>query len=146
MRGVSVETKAGRQALLGSVVVDATGDLDVAARAGAPCVHGAYIVTTVFRLGGVDTEAALHFAEEHPEESAELDRQARRLVGGAWDLWWLKTPLPGVVWCNCPHLAGYDALRVEDLTAAELEGRRRIAALLAFAPAQPAGFQLAHLV
>ena len=32
--GVIVETKAGRQALLGSVVIDATGDLDVAARAG----------------------------------------------------------------------------------------------------------------
>ena len=36
MRGVLVETKAGRQALLGGVVIDATGDLDVAARAGAP--------------------------------------------------------------------------------------------------------------
>jgi FAD dependent oxidoreductase len=146
MRGVIVETKAGRQALLGRVVIDATGDLDVASRAGAPHVQGSYIVTTVFRLGGVDTEAALRFEAEHPEELAELDRQARALLVGSWDMWWLKTPLPGVVWCNCPHLPGYDAVKVEDLTAAELEGRRRIAALVAFARAHLPGFERCYLV
>jgi hypothetical protein len=36
LRGVIVENKSGRQALLGEVTVDATGDADVAARAGAP--------------------------------------------------------------------------------------------------------------
>lgn len=36
LRGVIVENKSGRQALLGQVTVDATGDGDVAARAGAP--------------------------------------------------------------------------------------------------------------
>ena len=146
MRGVIVETKSGRQALLGTVVIDATGDLDVASRAGAPCAHGSYIVTTVFRLGGVDTEAALRFEHEHPAEFTELDRQARRLIGGSWDMWWLKTPLPGIVWCNCPHLPGYDAVKVEDLTAAELEGRRRIAGLVAFARAHLPGFEHSHLV
>jgi FAD dependent oxidoreductase len=146
VRGVVVETKAGRQALLAEVVVDATGDLDVAARAGAPHVVGAYMVTTVFRLGNVDTDAALRFEYEHPEEFAVLDRQAKRLLGGAWDFWWLKTPLPGVVWCNCPHMTGHDALRVEDMTAAELEGRRRIASLLAFARAELPGFAHCYLV
>jgi len=34
-------------------VIDATGDLDVAATAGAAFAHGSYILTTVFRLGGV---------------------------------------------------------------------------------------------
>ncbi len=36
LRGVLVENKSGRQALLAKVVVDASGDGDVAARAGAP--------------------------------------------------------------------------------------------------------------
>ena len=36
LRGVIVENKSGRQALLARVVVDASGDADVAARAGAP--------------------------------------------------------------------------------------------------------------
>ena len=36
LRGVIVENKSGRQALMASVVVDASGDADVAARAGVP--------------------------------------------------------------------------------------------------------------
>lgn len=36
LRGVIVENKSGRQALLAKVVIDASGDGDVAARAGAP--------------------------------------------------------------------------------------------------------------
>ena len=126
IKGVVCETKAGREAILGEVVIDATGDLDVAASAGAPFIDGAYIVTTVFRLGGVDTDAAERFEHEEPEAFAALDREAKRIIGGSWDHWWLKTPLPGVVWCNCPHMAGLDGLKVEDLTRAEFEGRKRI--------------------
>src|SRR5690606_32957039 len=61
VKGVICESKAGRQAILGKVVVDATGDLDVAASAGAAHSHGSFIVTTVFRLGGVDTVEAERF-------------------------------------------------------------------------------------
>jgi hypothetical protein len=146
IRGAVVETKSGRQALRAEIVIDATGDLDVASRAGAPYSSGSYMVTTVFRLGDVDTDAALRFEHEHPGEFAELDRQAKRLLGGAWDMWWLRTPLPGIVWCNCPHLIGYDAVKVEDMTAATLEGRRRITALVAFARAHLPGFERCYLL
>jgi hypothetical protein len=146
IRGVIAESKEGRQAVLGDVVVDATGDLDVAASAGAPCTAGSYIVTTVFRLGNVDTEAAERFEYEEPAAFAVLDREAKRIIGGSWDKWWLKTPLTGVVWCNCPHMTGYDALRVEDMTAAELEGRRRIASVIAFARAELPGFARCQLI
>src|SRR5262245_52436919 len=54
IRGVVCETKAGREALMGDIVIDTTGDLDVAASAGAKFIEGAYIVTTVFRLGNVN--------------------------------------------------------------------------------------------
>ena len=66
IKGVVCESKSGRQAIMGEIVVDATGDLDVAASAGAPFSHGSYIVTTVFRLGGVDIEAAERFEYEQP--------------------------------------------------------------------------------
>jgi len=144
--GVVCETKAGPQAVLGTVVIDATGDLDVAASAGAPFVHGSYIITTVFRLGGVDTEEAERFRFEEPERFHELDRQAKRVIGGAWDQWWLKTPLPGVVWCNCPHMAGFDGIKVEDLTRADFEGRKRIYALLDFARRNLPGFAGCYVV
>jgi len=85
IKGVIVESKEGRQAIRARIVVDATGDLDVAASAGAPFIEGAYIVTTVFRLGGVDVAEAERFEYEEPEAFKAIDREAkeadRRLVG-----------------------------------------------------------------
>ena len=144
--GVIVETKEGAQAIRARAVIDATGDLDVAASAGAAYEEGAYIVTTVSRIGGVDTEAAERFEHEEPERFAALDRQARRLIGGSWQHWWLKTPLPGIVWCNCPHMTGFDGMKVADLTAAEFEGRRRMQGLLDFARENMPGFSQAYFV
>jgi FAD-dependent oxidoreductase family protein len=141
IRGVICESKEGRQAVLGETVVDATGDLDVAASAGAPCTAGTYIVTTVFRLGNVDTDAAERFEYEDAAAFAALDREAKRIIGGSWDKWWLKTPLPGIVWCNCPHMTGYDGLKVADLTRADMAGRQRIEKLVAFLRAKMPGFE-----
>ncbi len=50
VKGVIRDTKSGREAVLGKVVIDATGDSRRGASAGAPHVGGNYIVTTVFRL------------------------------------------------------------------------------------------------
>ena len=144
--GVVCETKSGPQAVLGDVVIDASGDADVAASAGAPFVEGSYMVTTVFRLGNVDTEAAERFEHSEPAECHEVNRAARRILGGSWAQWWLKTPLPGVVWCNCPHMSGYDGLSVEDLTAADREGRQRIAGLLEYVRKHYPGFEKAVVI
>ncbi len=146
VKGVIAQTKTGRQAILGDVVVDATGDLDVAAGGGAEFQTGQYIVTTVFRIANVDTDEAERFQFEHPKEYNKLDREARRIIGGAWEMWWLKTPIPGVVWCNCPHMPGYDGLTVEDNTNAEYEGRRRMMALFDYAKKNLPGFQNASML
>jgi hypothetical protein len=146
IKGVISETKEGRQAVLGDVVIDTTGDLDVAASAGAPFQEGSYILTTVSRWGGVDTDAAERFQFEEPERFAKLDHEAKRLIGGCWNYWWLKTPLPGIVWLNCPHMPKLDGLKVDDLTKAELEGRGRIERLLDFARKNFPGFEKAFVV
>lgn len=143
---VVCQTKLGRQAIRAKMVVDASGDLDVAASAGASFLTGQYIVTTVFRLCGVDTEAAIAFEFDNPEAYKDLDRQARRIIGGAWGMWWLKTPLPGIVWCNCPHMPGFDGLSPEDMVAAEIQGRDRMMALLEFARANLPGFENAKML
>jgi glycine/D-amino acid oxidase-like deaminating enzyme len=146
VRGAIVETKAGRQAILGRVVIDATGDGDVFGSAGAPSVHGSYIMTLVHRLADVDTEAAIQFERDDPAASQQLDREVKRLLGGSWDMWWLLTPRPGVVWCNCPHIAGYDGLNPEHLTHIELEGRRRFMKVIEFVRAHLPGFQRAYIL
>ena len=144
--GVVCESKSGPQAILGSVVIDTTGDLDVAASAGAPHTGGNYIMTTVFRLGGVDCDAAERFEREEPQAYSALDRQIKKVLGGSWGLWWLKTPLPGIVWCNCPHMAGLDGQKVEDLTRAEVQGRKHIHALVDFVRGRLPGFEKCYVV
>lgn len=144
--GVVVESKEGRHALLGKVIIDATGDLDVAASAGADHDVGSFILTTVSRMGGVDTETAERFQFEEPEKFDEIDAVAKKIIGGSWNFWWLKTPLPGIVWLNCPHMTGLDGLSVDDLVKAEIEGRRRIHELLAYVRANMPGFEKAFIV
>ena len=146
IEGVVCDTKGGREAVLGKIVIDATGDLDVASRAGAPFVGGSYFLTTVFRLGGVDTDAAERFEYQERAEFLKLDKRAKRILGGSWEKWWLKTPLPGIVWCNCPHMTDYDGAKVEDLTSATSEGRSRINALLEFVQKNMPGFEKCYLV
>jgi hypothetical protein len=144
--GVICETKEGRQAIMGDVVIDATGDLDVAAAAGSPFTHGSYMLTTVFRLGGVDADTAERFRWEEPAKFAELDKQAKKIIGGSWDRWWLRTPLPGVVWCNCPHMVGLDGISVADTTKADFEGRKRIYAMVDFIRANMPGFAGCYVI
>jgi hypothetical protein len=146
MAGIVCETNDDRQAIRGKVVIDCSGDLVVASRAGAPFVGGSYFLTTVFRLGGVDTEAADAFEYEEPSRFAEVDKRAKEILGGSWDKWWLKTPLPGIVWCNCPHMRGYDGAKVEDLTSAQLEGRKRIDELYAYVRESHPGFEKSYIV
>lgn len=143
---VITHSKDGFSAISGKVFVDATGDLDVASSAGASYIDGSYILTTVSRIGGVDLDEAERFEFEEPEKFKEVDAKAKKIIGSSWDQWWLKTPLPGVVWCNCPHMTGFDGLTAEGLTSAEVEGRRRMHELLEFVRAEMPGFADAYFV
>ncbi len=146
LQGVIVETKAGRQAVLGRVVIDTTGDGDVFASAGAPFVHGRYMLSLVHRLAAVDVERAVRFEREHPEEARALNTEVKRIIGGSWDLWWLRTPREGVVWCNCPHIHSLDGLSVEDLTHLEEEARARFARAAAWLRGHMPGFEHAYIL
>jgi hypothetical protein len=146
VKGVICQTKMGRQAIMGDIVIDTTGDCDVAGSAGADFSQGQYIVTTVFRLANVDTDEAIRFEYEEPEEFARINREARRIIGGAWEMWWLKTPIPGVVWCNCPHMPNYDGISVEDLTRAEYEGRKRMMGLYEYVRENLPGFENSNML
>ncbi|MGW6747216.1 FAD-dependent oxidoreductase [Streptomyces sp. NPDC055006] len=146
VKGVVCETKSGPQAVMGDVVIDTTGDIDVASRAGASYAQDNYLVTLVFRLGGVDTATAERFEQENPREARAINRKIKRLLGGAWELWWLKTPVPGVVWCNAPHLTGFDGTDPVSLTEAEFEARARIGAVLDSIKSDLPGFKNAYLL
>jgi hypothetical protein len=95
VRGVIVENKSGRTAIRAGVVVDATGDADVAARAGAPFDYDqmpftwpskdrGHAVTNmigsigrhdtfVWRLGGVDLRQTYQYILENPRDMGGRD-------------------------------------------------------------------------
>lgn len=144
--GIVVETPDGRQAIRARVVVDTSGDAAVAAAAGGEMIQGRYFVTLVHRYANVDTDRALQFETEHPKEAAALNREVKRMLGGSWEFWWLLTPRQGIVWCNCPHMTGYDTTSVEDLTEAQFEARERIQTTCEFVRSNIPGFEQAFLL
>ena len=73
IRGVIIEGKAGREALLSKVIIEATGDGDVAAFAGVPFHKGRQDskmrpVTLIFRVGNIDLEKLIEYAKSHPDQ------------------------------------------------------------------------------
>lgn len=88
VRGVVVENKSGRQIILGKIIVDSTGDLDVCANAGAPyeIVSKEEISATSchFTMGGVDMEKFIKYWKAHPETHAGTENP------------WLPDPDPSI--------------------------------------------------
>ncbi|MBW1996237.1 MAG: FAD-dependent oxidoreductase, partial [Deltaproteobacteria bacterium] len=60
LNGIIMENKAGRQAVWARMVVDATGDADVAALAGAPFRLVKKPMTMMFNMVGVDVTRAMN--------------------------------------------------------------------------------------
>ncbi|MHC4401794.1 MAG: FAD-dependent oxidoreductase [Planctomycetota bacterium] len=108
VRGAVFESKSGRQAILAKMVVDATGDGDVFAAAGAEYEHIRFHVGLVCRIGNLD---------KVDQARAKEAKRPRRL--GA------PTPIEGVNWVNM-HGPDGDALDVADLTQMEINHRRQI--------------------
>ena len=75
IRGVIVESKAGREAILASQVIDASGDADVAHRAGAPThMHPKaemMSVSVMFSICGVDKARFIDAVKADPQTYAD---------------------------------------------------------------------------
>lgn len=132
--GVIVDSKSGRQAYMAKTIIDATGDADICARAGARFEkgdeNGAMMgVTLVFNMGGVDTEAYSAYLETDPRlEKALLKAE---LEGDAVNRDDKYTSIhlgmrPNSLFMNSVRVRNIDGTKVEDLTRAELEGRVRV--------------------
>ncbi len=79
VRGVVIQNKSGRQVVLARTVVDATGDADIAASAGAEYILGREKdqkmrpMTVLFRIGGVDVRKTVEYCRSCPEGSFNPD-------------------------------------------------------------------------
>lgn len=126
VQGVIFESKSGRQAILGKVVIDATGDGDLLTSAGAafdrridPSLRIA-TVAVVFRLGNVDTAVHDAFKRDNPKQYQELMDSLVK-VGGFPAA--QRSSRDDVLWVS-NWVRGLDILKVEDLTRAEVKIRK----------------------
>lgn len=82
--GILTESKAGREAILAERVIDATGDADVAARAGAPTnkppIEKLMAASVMFHVAGVDKKKFLDGVKANPQTYADW------AGGGEWEL------------------------------------------------------------
>lgn len=146
IRSVVLEDKSGRHAVSGKMFVDATGDADVAAAAGAPFSYDRHPwgINIGFRFGGVDVGRERLFRDERPEEHREVLDGLSELVGGR--MYWGPSVRGGVVWGGAPHLHDVDGLSPKDLTRVEVEGRRAVVRGLDYVRSRMPGLENAYLL
>lgn len=161
VEGAIFETKSGPLVVRARAVVDATGDGDIAARAGAAYEIGREAdglvqpMTLMFRVADFEREAFLAYAREHPDQWRgvhglwELVRKATEageLDLAREDILFFATPRPREVSVNSTRVTGVLGTDVWDLTRAEWNGRRQMRQITAFLQKYVPGFEDSYAV
>ncbi len=146
--GLIIESKSGRQGGAGKVVIDATGDADVAFRAGAKTKQGRDFDGRVQSMGSF-----IHIGGISPLTKQQLSDAGER-VRQAITQGRLHFYHPGFAGRNTPHAdlfspnmtrwAG-DPTNVRDLTQAELDVRRDVWDLITFLREEAPGFEHSYV-
>jgi glycine/D-amino acid oxidase-like deaminating enzyme len=159
--GVVFETKSGPVVIRARVIIDCTGDGDVAARAGAPYAIGreedqlVQPMTLMFRIAEFDRQGFAAYVRQHPDQW--------RGVHGLWDLIHkavadgsLQLPREDILFFSTPHdrEISVNSTRVNkvlgtdvwDLSYAEWESRRQMRQIAAFLRRYVPGFADAYVV
>ncbi len=154
VKGVITESKSGRQAILAKRVIDATGDADLAHRAGAPCrkdpKEQLEAVSVNFGCSGVNLDKFLEYTFSNPstvadwgddsgdKEQSEFStylvepfNKAKQAGEIPKDLrlesyWGNLTDAGEITSMNAIHMPNVDATDVGDLTRAEIDGRQQV--------------------
>jgi len=173
VNGVVTESKSGRQAILAKRVIDATGDGDVAALAGAEYQElpsdekmGA---TTTFRCSGVDKEEFLAYVAANPQTLGDWAKNTtgkedkmfstmlrepflRAKEAGdippdvdIYGFWGGLTDAGEATNISLAHTRGIDSTNVLDLTRGEMENRQKVLWAVRALRKYVPGFQNARL-
>jgi hypothetical protein len=157
--GVVFATKSGPLAIRAKVIVDATGDGDVAALSGARFRIGrqedglVQPMTLMFRLGRFRRAAFEGYVREHPQqwkgvhglwELVERAEKDGELELKREDILFFGSPREDELIVNSTRILEVLGTDVWDLTRAEWEGRRQLQRLIAFFRRYVPGFDQAY--
>ena len=152
VKGLRILTREGLGRISAKITIDATGDGDVAARAGVPCTFGNPEIgkvqpsTLFFHINNVDTPRLIKDVEAHLHEFRKVNGVSYRALhwrveeaeaAGEWDIARKSVNIYRGVredeWAvNCTRIANVDATSTESLSAAETEGRRQVQEMMNF--------------
>ena len=143
---VRLWNKGGERWVEGEVIVDASGDADVSALAGVAYDNAAQqgrvqSLSTLFKLANVDVARAASVKkaelwERMREAAATGDYDLPRIEGS-----WHRTPFPGIVLIHMTRIPNVDATDPEQLTRAEVAGRRQVREYARFLRDRVPGFE-----
>ncbi|MCE5324612.1 FAD-dependent oxidoreductase [bacterium] len=129
--------------------------------------------TLMFDVGGVDVAKALEYVKDHPDQvrfpKFEPDADIAKIstevfsVAGYYDLisrakaageynapgdllLYFGRPRKGEVTFNTTHIGNVDGTNADDLTRAEIEGRRQMMSIVAFVKKYVPGFENSYLL
>lgn len=156
LEGVILANKAGLSVVKSKYFIDATGDGDLAARAGAPFQKGGeegelQPGTMCYVLARADYKRFLQYLEESgdggqiplavekAQQNGDLPEGRKKVSGFAW----LADDLVSV---NFGHVFGVDGTKPEDLTRGAMEGRKLVQVQVDFLRKYVPGFEHVHVV
>jgi len=155
IKGAIIENKAGRQAILFKMVIDATGDEDIAAFSGAPFKKVKKPMTLMFNMVGVNVPVVI----QNIGNWGNLKKVVREGINKGELLFELGTQMdfgaPGVhaeklvyddeinVWSG--NLLNMDGLNPKEVTTAELVTREHAVRLASFLKKRIPGFEKSRI-
>ncbi|MDN5344804.1 MAG: hypothetical protein PWQ18_916 [Clostridia bacterium] len=170
IKGVVVLNKGGRLLIEAPIIIDCTGDGDIAAWAGAPWEKGRPIdgkmqrMSLVFKMGGVDLPRALDAigkgvawaplpltGQVYPVWwSATLRNYANKVEAENLFLgtneFWGNTVRAGETNINASRIQGVDGTSGDDLTRAEIIGKQQVHQLTHYLRKYVPGFENSYLL
>lgn len=148
--GVIFESKEGRMAIRAKVVIDATGDGDIFARAGADFISDIeendahHCMNTAWMFAGVDMNRWIAFRQADPGGFTAFMAKGRaecRLFEKPYVSW-----RDDIALFMGPRQSGYSGLNVDDLTAVEIRSHQAMLAHLNFYRQNAPGFEQAYMM
>ena len=156
VQGVICCNKNGLTAYYASVVIDASGDGDVAYKSGASFLKGRESdgkmqpATLMFKVGGVDTSRAVFpgsFETLVQTDKGELQALGKEILPHpAGHVLLYHSTLPGIVTVNMTNVTGIDGTKAEDLTKAEFVCRKQMLPIVEFLRKYAPGYENCYIV
>ena len=156
LQGIITESKSGREVFHAKMCIDATGDGDVACKAGVPFTKGReedgkmQPMSLMFKVAGVDTDKAVFpggFESNMAISGGGIQDLGRaRLPHPLGHVLLYRTTLPGVVTCNMTNIIDVDGTNAEDLTKAHVDARRQIERIVEFLRTTVPGFERCYVI